>query len=282
MVEIIKKIKEMQKRAESFRRMGKRIGLVPTMGFLHEGHLSLIRNIRNDCDVLVVSIFVNPTQFGPGEDFKEYPRDFERDKKLINENGGDIIFAPDTEEIYGKNYLTFVKVRELSEIMCGRSRPTHFEGVTTIVAKLFNIVKPHIAIFGQKDAQQAVIIKKMVNDLNFDVEIKISPIVREKSGIAMSSRNTYLNNNEKEQALALYKSLLIAREEISKGERKSEGIKEKMKNCFEKYPDVKLEYIEIRDFDTLKDLNHLKGNVLIAVAAKIGCARLIDNIIVNV
>jgi len=282
MFKVIEKIKEMQEQADSFRRAGKRIGLVPTMGYLHEGHLSLIRNIRNECDIVVVSIFVNPAQFGPQEDLKDYPRDFERDIKLISKTGDAVIFHPEVREMYGNNYLTYVKVKELSDIMCGKTRPIHFEGVTTIVAKLFNIVKPHVALFGQKDAQQAVIIKKMVTDLNFDVEIKISPTIREKDGLAMSSRNSYLNKEEKKDALVLYKSLLTAKEEIEKGERKAELIKEKIREHFEEYPGVSLEYVEIRDFNTLENRVYLEGEVLIALAARAGPARLIDNIIVQV
>jgi len=281
MFKIIKTVKEMQEEAESFRLAKKRIGLVPTMGYLHEGHLSLIRNIRKECDILVVSIFINPTQFGPQEDLKEYPRDFEEDKQLVIDAGGDIIFFPTDTEIYGTNYLTFVKVKKWGEIMCGESRPIHFEGVTTIVAKLFNIVKPHRAVFGQKDAQQGAIINKMAADLNFDIDIKISPTIREKDGLAMSSRNFYLNKEGRKEAVVLFKSLMTARTAIENGERNTEAIKEMIYRCFKDYPLAVLEYVDIRDYNTLLKPDYLKGEVLIALAAKIGVTRLIDNVIVN-
>ncbi|NVM04874.1 MAG: pantoate--beta-alanine ligase, partial [Candidatus Helarchaeota archaeon] len=213
-MKIIRKIKEMQSFSEHLKLEGKKIGLVPTMGYLHQGHLSLVEAVRPLCDVVVMSIFVNPTQFAPNEDFARYPKDFKRDKKLAEQSGVDVIFYPSYNEMYKKNYLTAVKVKQITEIMCGKSRPTHFEGVTTVVAKLFNIVKPHIAVFGQKDAQQAVVIKKMIEDLNFDIKIIISPLIRENDGLAVSSRNSYLSACGRKDALVLYKSLMFAKKEI--------------------------------------------------------------------
>ncbi|HEB13490.1 MAG TPA: pantoate--beta-alanine ligase [candidate division CPR3 bacterium] len=281
-MKIIKKIREMQRKADRARRKGKIIGLVPTMGYFHEGHLSLMREARKNSDLLVVSIFVNPTQFGPKEDFKSYPRNLKRDLKLAKEIGVDVIFTPDVKEIYPKGFLTYVDVGEIGSILEGASRPGHFGGVTTVVAKLFNIIKPHRAYFGQKDFQQTVVIKKMVKDLGMDVEIVVLPTIREKDGLATSSRNIYLKKDERKAAPVLYKSLKLAEELIKKGERDSKKIIRKMKELLKKEKLIKLEYIAIVDPKTLKEVKKIKRGTNVSLAARIGKARLIDNITVKV
>ncbi len=272
----------MQKELDQQRMAGKRIGLVPTMGFLHEGHLSLVREIKKHCNYIVMSIYVNPTQFSPNEDFSDYPRDFDRDVNLAEQEGCDVIFNPDSEEVYPKNYLTYVEVENITKIMCGASRPIHFRGVTTIVTKLFNIAKPHVAVFGQKDAQQAIVIKRMAADLNFDVEIIVAPIVREQDSLAMSSRNIYLTPNQREQALVLSQSLKAAERKISAGEKNAAVIIKMIKNKIEEKHDAKIDYIEIVDQEKLECQTEIKNNVLIALAVKFGKVRLIDNIIVKI
>jgi pantoate--beta-alanine ligase len=272
----------MQRICGEFRRKGKTIGLVPTMGYLHEGHLSLVRIAKKKSDVLVVSVFVNPTQFGPGEDLKSYPRDFKRDRLLLEEEGCDFVFAPRMEEMYPEGYLSYVAVEKIISKLEGRARPTHFRGVTTIVAKLFNIVQPDVAVFGQKDAQQAVVLKKMVDDLNYGIKMIIAPTVREKDGLALSSRNKYLSKEEARQATVLYESLREARRLISKGERNANKIVTRMRNMISKQPSAELEYIAITDARTLEVLSELKGEVLISLAVRFGKARLIDNIKVKV
>ena len=281
-MKIITSIEEMQKESERLRMEGKRIGLVPTMGFLHEGHLSLVREIKKHCDIIVMSIYVNPTQFSPDEDFQDYPRDLNRDKRLAEQEGCHIIFYPNSEEIYPKNYLTYVEVKKITKIMCGTSRPIHFKGVTTIVAKLFNIVKPNVAVFGQKDAQQAIVIKRMAKDLNFDIEIIVAPIIRDKDGLAKSSRNTYLASHQRKQALVLSQSLKAAKKRILSGEKKSNKIKKIIKNMIEEKPDANIDYIEIVDPETLEFKNEINADVMIALAVKFGTIRLIDNIIVRI
>jgi len=281
-MKIITAVAEMQRTAESLRNSGKRIGFVPTMGFLHDGHLSLVREAEKHADVTVMSIFVNPTQFGPHEDFEDYPRDFERDVTLAQSVGCDIIFYPDRHEMYPDPYLTYVTVEKLTSVLCGASRPTHFRGVTTIVAKLFNIVKPHVAVFGQKDAQQAIVIKRMTADLNFDIKIIVAPIVREPDGLAMSSRNTYLLPHQRQQAVVLYQSLQLARKMIDQGERDAKVIQQAMRSLIEQQPDAQIDYIELVDTTNLAPVQHLQGEVLIALAVKIGKPRLIDNIIVTI
>ena len=282
-MEIIKTIPDMQKRANELRNEGKRIGLVPTMGALHEGHISLFKIARPLCDVLITSIFVNPTQFGENEDLEIYPRDFEGDEKKCKSAGVDIIFYPSTDEMYPEGYTTFVEVKGLSEIMCGRTRPNHFKGVATVVAKLFNIVKPHLSVFGNKDYQQAVIIEKMVEDLNFDVEIIRAPIVRESDGLAMSSRNAYLKDDERRQALYIYRALKRAEEIIKGGERDIDVIIEEIRETIESNSDMKIDYIEIRDAGNLGELEVLEGEILISIACFVGeKTRLIDNITLRV
>ena len=268
---------EMQKYSLKARSDGKTIGLVPTMGYLHEGHLSLVREARKGNDLVVVSIFVNPTQFGPGEDLEKYPRDFARDKKLCDEAGVDVIFSPDRESVYPKDFSTRVEETGLSQRLCGLSRPGHFAGVATIVLKLFNIVQPSSAYFGQKDAQQVLIIKRMVRDLSVPVKIKVCPTVREPDGLAVSSRNSYLGAGEHENALAIYRGLIAAKKMIDDGERDSGLLKNKMRSIIG--PEVsRIDYVSIVDVETLEDVEKLKGEVLLAVAAFVGNTRLIDNI----
>ncbi|RKZ31634.1 pantoate--beta-alanine ligase [bacterium] len=282
-MKIIRTVTEMQNTSLKLKRDGNTIGFVPTMGFLHEGHLSLIRRARGECDILVVSIYVNPTQFAPGEDIDKYPRDIDRDERLCEEEGVDIIFYPTDEEMYPEGYLTEVRVKRLGEILCGVSRPTHFAGVTTIVSKLFNIVMPDIAVFGQKDAQQAVIIRRMTLDLNFPVKIIVSPTVRESDGLAMSSRNAYLSEKEREIAPALYRSLCLAEKMIKsgKGYDAIEIIVKMRKSILTAGP-FDIDYIEIVDAETLEPVENPAGkDVLIALAARLGKTRLIDNIIVG-
>ncbi|MDP8230888.1 MAG: pantoate--beta-alanine ligase [Candidatus Gorgyraea atricola] len=257
------------------------IGLVPTMGFLHGGHLSLIRRARKDTDRVVVSIFVNPTQFGPKEDLKKYPRDLNRDLRLCRKEGVDIVFIPTARTIYANGFSTYVNVGNIAGTLCGASRPGHFKGVATVVAKLFNIVQPDIAYFGQKDAQQAIVIKKMVEDLNIPIKIKVMPIVREKDGLAMSSRNLYLSPQERREALSLYKSLKLAKTLYRKGERDSRNIIKMIQKEILKESNAKIDYVSIVDTKNLKPLDRISNKALVAVAAKIGKTRLIDNAILN-
>lgn len=280
-MKIVKEIKEMQSLADSLRRDGKKISLVPTMGFLHEGHLSLMRIARPKCDVLVVSIFVNPTQFGPNEDLNKYPQDFKRDEKLCHKENVDVIFYPTKDMMYREPYYTFINVEKLSETMCGASRPGHFMGVTTVVGKLFNIVKPHMAVFGEKDYQQAIIIKQMVRDLNFDVEILTGPIVREPDGLAMSSRNKYLSPEERQNALVLYNSLKLVEKLVKEGNDDSKFVYTKMSNLIQQIPDTTIDYIAIVDSSTLQPVHKVQNNTIIALAVKVGSTRLIDNTLIQ-
>jgi len=260
---------------------GKSIGFVPTMGYLHEGHLSLARTAKKHTDTVVMSIFVNPIQFAPGEDFEKYPRDLKRDEELAGSAGVDIIFYPSAGEMYPPDYSTYVTVEGLSDVLCGASRPGHFKGVATVVAKLFGIVKPDIAYFGQKDAQQAIIIKRMAEDLNMGVDIKIIPTVREASGLAMSSRNAYLSFAEKDEALALSLSLKRAELLIREGERSPKKIISAMKDMISRNPGVRIDYISIVDASKLKDVSTISGEVLVALAAFVGKTRLIDNVTIK-
>ena len=272
----------MQAEAESLRRSGKTIGFVPTMGYLHEGHLSLIRIAREKADIVVLSIFVNPTQFGPGEDLDKYPRDFKKDEALANQEGVDIIFYPSNSEMYSEGYLSFVEVETIPAGLCGASRPHHFRGVTTIVAKLFNAVKPHFAVFGQKDAQQSIVIKRMVQDLNFDLEIVVAPIVREPDGLAMSSRNVYLSEPERQDALSLSQSLKMAESMIEAGEKDGQVILDMITDRIKSKTHTRIDYVEIVDGEMLKPVRELSGNILIALAVFAGETRLIDNVILEV
>ena len=281
-MEVIKKKDKMRGLVDEAKARGDTVGLVPTMGFFHEGHLELMRRARAECDVVVVTLFVNPTQFGPGEDLDAYPRDFELDRALAEGVGVDYIFAPEVEEMYPEGAATFVEVEELHRVMCGRTRPGHFRGVATIVSKLFNIVPAHRAYFGQKDAQQLVIIRKMAADLDFPIEIIPVPTVRESDGVAMSSRNTYLEPEEREQAIALHRSLEAARLLVEQGQRQAGKIRSAMENLISTFPLVNLEYISICDNIFLRPLEELSGEVLVAVAARIGRARLIDNMVLKI
>lgn len=277
-MKIIRSIPKMQKTALRLKGEGKRIAFVPTMGDFHEGHLSLIRAARKRGDVLVVSLFVNPAQFAPGEDFKRYPRNLKRDGRLARDLGADILFAPSPEDIYPEGFSTYVEEEKLSIGLCGARRPGHFRGVTTVVAKLFNIVRPDVAVFGQKDAQQARIIQKMVRDLRFPVKIVVRPLIRERDGLAMSSRNRYLSSRERKGALLLSRSLFEARERVRKGERSATKLKASIRRKLRAVPNSRIDYVEVVDAETLKPLKTVRGDVLIALAVWIGKARLIDNV----
>jgi len=281
-MKLVQSPNRMRKICTDLKKKGQIIGFVPTMGYFHEGHLSLMRIAKRKSDVLVVSIFVNPTQFGPKEDFKRYPRDFERDKRLLKKIGCDYLFYPEIKDIYPPGYETYVYVENSTKILEGSFRPMHFKGVTTIVAKLFNIVMPNAAVFGQKDFQQAAVIKRMVKDLNFPVKIIVAPTIREKSGLALSSRNSYLSGEEKNQALSLYKSLNLAKKLIESGERDSKKIKDKMRRFTLKESKAKIDYISINDSETLESLKKIKGSIVISLAVKIGKTRLIDNITIKI
>jgi pantoate--beta-alanine ligase len=272
-------IAEMSAACGAARRSGKRLGFVPTMGALHEGHLSLMRAAQAWCDAVAVSIFVNPTQFGPNEDFAKYPRSFERDRELLEAEGVELLFAPSVEEMYPKGAVTFVNVEELSGKLCGRSRPGHFRGVTTVVAKLFHIIEPSVAFFGQKDAAQAVIIKKMVRDLDLPVEIVVRPIVREADGLAMSSRNAYLDAEQRRSATVLHRALIEVQSLAERGERRSAPLIEAARRVFREEPAVRVDYVEIVDNETLDPVEDVTRGALVAVAAFVGKTRLIDNIV---
>jgi len=260
-------------------REGKRVGFVPTMGALHEGHLSLVRAARAQCEVVVVSIFVNPTQFGPNEDLAKYPRTFDQDKAMLEREGVDCIFYPSVEEMYPPGATTWVTVEGLSEKLDGRSRPGHFRGVTTVVSKLFNIVQPQAAFFGQKDAAQVAIIRKMVRDLNFSVQIVVCPIVRESDGLAMSSRNAYLNPQERKQALVLSRSLRHVQSLIERGERSADKLIAAGRQAIAEEPGVRPDYFEVVDPDTLDPVKEVANGALVAVAGYVGKTRLIDNLL---
>ena len=260
---------------------GETIGFVPTMGYLHDGHLSLARQARRDTDLVVMSIFVNPAQFGPKEDLKKYPRDIKRDEKLAQGAGVDVIFYPSAKAMYPDGYKTYVEVKELSGILCGSFRPGHFKGVATVVAKLFNVTACDIAYFGQKDAQQALIIKKMAEDLNMRLKIKVMPIIRERDGLAMSSRNKYLSPRERQEAVALHKALLLARSLILQGRKDCRFLINRMKKLIGSKKSARIDYIDIVDAHDLNPVKYIKGKVLIALAVWIGKTRLIDNIIIN-
>jgi len=278
-VQIIRTIEEMKEFSKKIKESGKSIGFVPTMGYLHEGHLSLVRKAKEENDTVVTSIFVNPTQFAPTEDLDQYPRDEKGDSAKLKKEGVAAIFIPTIKEIYPAEYQTYVEVTELTKNLCGKSRPTHFRGVTTIVLKLFKIVNPDRAYFGKKDYQQFRVIEKMCKDLNFDVKIVSCPIVREKDGIAMSSRNKYLTEEERRDAIILYQALEKGKEIILNGERNSSKIIQTMKNMIRSKKTLKkIDYVSIVDLYTLKDLHYVDRNILIAVAAHFGKVRLIDNI----
>lgn len=281
-MQVITKLDTIREIIKGVKKKGMTVGFVPTMGFLHEGHLSLIRTARLENDFVVVSIFVNPLQFGVGEDFERYPRDLERDRELARSAGCDLLFVPSSKDMYPQGYATFVDVERLTEGLCGASRPGHFRGVTTVVAKLFNLVSPSKAYFGQKDAQQALVLKKMVTDLNMDLDLIVLPTVREPDGLAMSSRNKYLTSEEREEATVLYKSLLLAKELVKSGEKDTLVIRKKMEELICTAKDAAVDYLEIVDTKELKPLKFINGQCLVAVAVKFGTTRLIDNIFVEV
>uniref|UniRef100_A0A7C1FCC5 Pantothenate synthetase n=1 Tax=Ammonifex degensii TaxID=42838 RepID=A0A7C1FCC5_9THEO len=284
-MEVITTIPALRECLSGMRAKGKRVGFVPTMGFLHRGHVALMEATKADpaVDLLVVSIFVNPLQFGPQEDYRDYPRDLERDKELCRAAGTDVLFVPAVEEMYPEGFATAVEVSGVTDVLCGRSRPGHFRGVATVVAKLFNIVQPDVAYFGMKDAQQVVVIQRMVADLNFPVAIKIHPTVREADGLAVSSRNTYLSPAERQAAPVLYRSLQHAAEAIRAGERDAAKVRELLVREIGAERLAVLDYAEVVSWPELKPVDELRaGNFLIAVAARFGRARLIDNELVEV
>ncbi len=278
-MQIIKTIQAMKERSSQARKEGEVIVFVPTMGSFHEGHLSLMREGRKLGDLLVVSLFVNPTQFTPNEDFKNYPRDFERDGKMAEEVGTDILFAPEPEEMYPPDHQTIVRVEKVTRNLCGRSRPTHFQGVATVVTMLFEIVNPHVAIFGEKDYQQLVTIQQMVRDLHMSVEVVGMPTVREPDGLAMSSRNTYLLPEERKAALSLYRSLGKAEELLQKGERDADQILQEMKRILQSEPLIRMDYVEVCDARTLENIQRIEGDAVVALAVHLGKTRLIDNLV---
>lgn len=283
-MKVIKEIKPMQEIAEFYRRTGKTVGFVPTMGYLHEGHVGLMLAARDECDVVIASIFVNPTQFLPNEDFAQYPRDFLRDFYICKKAGVDYIFNPDADEMYGDNYKTYVNVDDLSDKLEGKYRAGHFKGVATIVLKLFNITKPHYGYFGQKDAQQVSILRKMVNDLNLDITIRICETIREENGLAKSSRNTYLSEQQKEDAAIIYQSLQKAKDLIlGNNYSDAETVKNELRETIEtKAARSSVQYAAITDNELLNDIDDLKifkGEVLISLAVYFGKTRLIDNVL---
>lgn len=277
-MQIIRKIKKMQQIADELRNQNKIIGFVPTMGYLHKGHLNLIKLAKEKSDIVVMSIYVNPTQFGPNEDFSKYPRNFERDEKLAKEKGVDIIFYP--ESMYNNN-LTFVNVENITKILCGSSRPIHFRGVATVVTKLFNIVKPHYAVFGQKDAQQAAVIQKLIDDLNFDIQLILSPIIREDNGLAVSSRNVNLTKKNRKNATVLYKSLCYIKEQVNNGDTSLKEMIKQARKMIDKKPNAKIDYFMAVSYPEMKPVSKLEQKTLIALAVYFGHVRLIDNVIVE-
>jgi pantoate--beta-alanine ligase len=277
-MKICSTISEVRAACRRARDGAKILGLVPTMGALHEGHLSLVHGAKSQCGAVIVSIFVNPTQFGPTEDLAKYPRQFERDCELLEREGVDLLFAPSVEEIYPRGSVTWVTVEGLSDKLDGRSRPGHFRGVTTVVAKLFNIIEPDAAFFGQKDAAQLAVIRRMVRDLNFPVEIAARPTVREADGLAMSSRNAYLSGEERSRAIVLHRSLEEAEKIFRAGERDSNRLISATRELISSEPNVRLDYLEMVDPESLEPVEIISGKVLLAVAAYVGTTRLIDNI----
>ncbi|MGH9510626.1 MAG: pantoate--beta-alanine ligase [Terriglobales bacterium] len=278
-MQVFRTTSEMRAASRAARREGKRVGLVPTMGALHEGHISLVRAARSQCDVVAASIFVNPLQFGPNEDLAKYPRNFERDCELLEQQHVDFLFAPSVEEMYPAGAVTYVDVEGISDKLCGKSRPGHFRGVATVVAKLFHIVEPDVAFFGQKDAAQVAIIRRMVSDLKFPIEIAVCPIVREPDGLAMSSRNAYLNLEERKAALALYRSLMVVQELFQRGEQDAGALILAGKKALEIERLARLDYLEIVDPDSLAPVESINRMTLAAVAGFVGSTRLIDNIL---
>ncbi|OGD16310.1 MAG: pantoate--beta-alanine ligase [Candidatus Aminicenantes bacterium RBG_16_66_30] len=277
-MKVVESVSAMKALARGWRRDGKRIGLVPTMGYLHEGHLSLVRESKRRTDVTVVSIFVNPTQFGPNEDFKKYPRDLAKDIVYLETGGVDCLFHPVAAEVYPLDYRTFVEVQGLQDKLCGRSRPGHFRGVATVVLKLFEIVRPDLAFFGAKDAQQVLIIRRVAADLDLDLEVVTCPTVREPDGLALSSRNAYLGPAERKAALALSMSLRWAERAVAAGERDTARLVAGIRSVLEAEPMARVDYVEAVDPETLEPVGEVRGEVLVALAVFIGPTRLIDNV----
>ena len=276
------KIHEIREEIKGWKKAGLTVGFVPTMGYLHEGHTSLMKEAKKQCDKVVVSIFVNPMQFGVNEDLDSYPRDLEADKVLCEQVGVDLIFHPQVEEMYAEGFCSFVDMDGLTKELCGKSRPIHFRGVCTVVNELFNIVQPHKAFFGQKDAQQLAVICRMVKDLNMDIEVIGCPIIREEDGLAKSSRNTYLNEEERKAALILSKTIFMGEELVRKGERSSIKLLSLMREMLASEPMAEIDYVEAVSMDTIEKIQILEGNVLVAIAVKIGRTRLIDNFIATI
>ncbi len=282
-MQIVRELDDLRGEVKKAKKEGKSIGLVPTMGFLHEGHLSLVRSASSQDDVVVVSVFVNPIQFGENEDYEDYPRDLESDLQKAREAGGDLMFCPRVADMYPPGYATFVEVERLTEGLCGANRPGHFRGVTTVVNKLFNLVEPDRAYFGQKDAQQALTIKRMAEDLNMNVEVRVGPVIREEDGVALSSRNSYLSPEERRAARVLYRALSKARDLVYiDKEYRVETVRQCIEDEVGGEPLAQLEYAEIVNGDDLSSISEVKGNVLIALAVKIGSTRLIDNMLLEV
>lgn len=278
---IVKTIKQIRQAVAGQKKRGKRIGFVPTMGALHEGHLSLIRLAKKHSDFVVVSIFVNPTQFGPKEDYKKYPRNLKKDAALCQTAGADLIFSPNVKEVYPEGFSTFINVEGLTQGLCGASRPGHFRGVATVVAKLFNIIQPEVAIFGQKDAQQLAVIRRMVKDLDLPVKIIGAPIVRERDGLAMSSRNAYLTLEERAEAPTLFRALQLAENMVKRGKREAESVKSDIVKLLRSdAPLAEIDYVEVVDNETLSPIKKISSRALIAMAVKFPNARLIDNVTV--
>lgn len=281
-MELFKSIPAVRGYVQDKKQKGLTIGLVPTMGYLHQGHLSLARVARERDDIVIMSIFVNPAQFGPGEDLERYPKDLERDVGMAAGAGVDAVFAPAAGEMYPEGYCTYVDLENLTGVLCGASRPGHFRGVATVVSKLFNIVQPHRAYFGLKDYQQAMVIKRMVEDLNFPLEVVTLPIIRENDGLAMSSRNKYLTPAQRRSAGVLFQALNRGADLIYSGERRADAVREVMRGIIESRPETKVDYIAVHDSETLEPLTIIKGKVLLAIAVWVGDTRLIDNMTLEV
>ena len=280
-MQIIHRVSEMQAWSESQRQAGKTVAFVPTMGFLHEGHLSLVREAKRCCDVVVVSIFVNPLQFNQQSDFAAYPRNDEQDRHFLTQLGTDVLFNPDGSEMYPEGFQAAVEIGTVSQPLCGASRPGHFRGVTTVVAKLFNMVKPHVALFGEKDFQQCVVIKRMVKDLNFDLEILAMPTIREPDGLAMSSRNARLSPAERQTSLCVSRALNKAAELVSQGERQAVPVLQAVQEMISSEEGIRLDYASLCDPDTLEEVTEVTQPTLLAIAAWVGDVRLIDNRVIG-
>lgn len=282
-MKVVSTIKEVREQVKTWRREGKTVGLVPTMGYLHEGHESLIKRAVEENDAVVVSIFVNPMQFGPTEDLDSYPRDLEADSKLCENAGAALIFHPEPEEMYEEGFCSFVDMSGITEALCGLSRPVHFRGVCTVVNKLFNIVMPDKAYFGEKDAQQLAVVKRMVKDLNMDIEIVGCPIIREADGLAKSSRNTYLSPESRKSAVILSKAIFMGKKMVEDGERDAKKVTTAMRELIESVPLTEIDYVELVDISTMKSIEKIQGEILCAIAVKVGGeARLIDNFMMTV